>query len=156
MIELVIVIMVMSIMAAVAAPAFFESLLYHRVESAAHRVKADLELARNTARQKSTTQSITFTTTGYSLSGAVSGLDEPGLVYAVDLTAAPYELSQVTAKFGSSLAVSFDGYGVPTSGGTVVLDSKGHRCTVTLDAVTGEVSITSNHVRGAGVAAVGP
>ena len=36
----------MGILTAVAAPTFFDSLLFHRVESAARRVKADLELAQ--------------------------------------------------------------------------------------------------------------
>ena len=49
-IELVIVLLVMGILTAVAAPKFFDSLLFHRVESAARRVKADLELARTQAR----------------------------------------------------------------------------------------------------------
>jgi prepilin-type N-terminal cleavage/methylation domain-containing protein len=56
MVELVIVVMIISIVTAVAAPTFFESLLYHRVESAAHRLKADIELARHTARLKSAVQ----------------------------------------------------------------------------------------------------
>ena len=42
-IELVIVVLIMSIFAAVAAPTFLDSLLFHRVESAARRVKADLD-----------------------------------------------------------------------------------------------------------------
>jgi type IV fimbrial biogenesis protein FimT len=146
-VELVIVIMVMGIMAAVAAPTFFESLEYHRVESAARRVKADLELTRHLARLKSTTQSLKFGIADYSLSAGVSGLDDPSQTYAVDLTAAPYELSNVIANFGNSQTVSFDGYGTPSSSGTVVLSSGAHQCTLTLDGVTGEVTITSDHAR---------
>lgn len=148
-IELIVVIMVMAIMAAVAAPAFFETLLHHRVESAARRVKADLDLARHVARLKSASQSVAFTASGYSLSAAVNALDDPVQVYSVDLTAAPYELSTVTANFDNSTSVSFDGHGAPSSGGDVVLVSKGHRCTVTLDEATGEITINSQHVRGA-------
>ena len=44
MAEMVIVIMVMGIVAAAATPAFLNSLLHHRVASAAHRLKTDLEL----------------------------------------------------------------------------------------------------------------
>ena len=58
--ELLIVALVMSILAAVATPTFFDSLLFHRVESAARRVKADLELARMQARLTSASQSISF------------------------------------------------------------------------------------------------
>jgi type IV fimbrial biogenesis protein FimT len=146
-IELVIVVMIMGIMAAVAMPTFFESLLYHRVESAARRLKSDLELARHTARLKSAAQSITFTGASYALSAAVEGLDDPNATYAVDLSAAPFELSSVTANFNGSNTISFDGYGAPSSSGTVVLTLQGHRSTVTLDGTTGEVTIASVHVR---------
>ena len=46
-------------------------------------------------------------------------------------------------------AVTFDGYGKPSNGGTVVLqiDTK-HKCTITLDGATGQVTITSNSSRG--------
>jgi hypothetical protein len=76
------------------------------------------------------------------LSADVAGLDVPDEAYAVDLTADPYGLSKVTASFSNSLTVSFDGHGTPTSGGTVVLTAQGHQCTVTLDGLTGQVSIT--------------
>src|SRR5437870_13428346 len=56
--ELIIVVLIMSILGAVAAPKFFDSLLFHRVESAARRVKTDLELARTQARLTSASQSI--------------------------------------------------------------------------------------------------
>lgn len=152
-VELIIVIMVMSIMAAVAAPAFFETLLHHRVESAARRVKADLELARQTARLTSATQSLTFTGSSYAMSAAAEGLDNPSAVYAVDLAAAPFELEAAIANFNGAKTVSFDGYGMPSSSGTVELSSKGHRSTVALDGTTGEVTITSLHTRGGAVVA---
>ena len=144
-IELVIVVMVMSIMAAVAMPSFLDSLLFHRVESAARRVKADIELTRHTARLTSAAQSMTFANTTYTLSAAMKALDRPGDTYFVDLAAPPYEVSSVTANFNATTAVSFDGYGSPSSGGTVVLALKGHQCTLTLNGATGEVSIASSH-----------
>jgi Tfp pilus assembly protein FimT len=144
MVELIIVVMVMSIMAAVAAPSFLESLVHHRVESAARRVKADLELIQHTARLTSTTQSASFTSTGYTLSAAAGGLDDPSASYAVDLTAAPFELGKVTASFGAAQTISFDGYGMPSSGGTVVLTSQQQARTVIVDGVTGQISIMTN------------
>jgi type II secretory pathway pseudopilin PulG len=144
-IELVIVVMVMSIMAAVAMPAFLDSLLFHRVESAARRVKADMKLARHTARLTSAAQSITFTNSTYTLSAAVKSLDDPNDTYHVDLAAAPFEIGSVTADFNGGQTVSFDGYGKPATGGTVVLATQGHRCTITLNATTGDVTIASSH-----------
>jgi type IV fimbrial biogenesis protein FimT len=145
-VELVIVVMLIGIMAAVAAPTFYDALLYHRVESAARRVKADLELARNTACLKSKAQSVKFGIADYSLEG-VSALDNADQTYTVNLIDDPYELDNVVANFANSQTVTFDGYGTPLSGGTVLLGLRGHRCTVTLDGVTGEVTITSTHDR---------
>src|SRR3954463_11290584 len=83
MIELVIVLLVMGILTAVASPKFVDSLLFHRVESAARRVKADLELARTQARLTSASQSIAFANSAYTLAN-MKNLDKPGAVYFVD------------------------------------------------------------------------
>ena len=146
-IELLIVVLVMSILAAAAAPAFIDSLLFHRVESAARRVKADLQLAQRTARLTSAAQSVSFTSSTYTVTGT-SSFDKPGSQYTVDLSAAPYELDKVEANFAGTATVSFDGYGKPAATGTVELAVKNHECTITLDGTTGEATITSSHVRG--------
>ena len=137
----------MGILTAVAAPTFFDSLLFHRVESAARRVKADLELARTQARLTSASQSITFANSAYTLSNMKS-FDKPSAAYSADLKKQPYSLDSATADFSSAATVSFDGYGTPTSGGMVVLVAKSHRCTVTLNGTTGDVTITSSHSGG--------
>jgi type II secretory pathway pseudopilin PulG len=144
MIELVIVILIMGILTAVAMPTFFDSLLFHRVESAARRVKADLELARTQARLTSASQSITFSNSAYTLSNTKS-LDNPNAIYSVDLKKQPYSLDSATPNFSNAATVSFDGYGTPSSGGTVIVVAKSHACTVTLSATTGDVTITSGH-----------
>jgi len=146
-IELVIVLMTMAILTAVAAPKFFDSLLFHRIESAARRVKADLELARAQARLTSTNQIVTFTNSTYTISNTKS-LDNPSVIYTVDLKTSPYLLDSATANFSNLTKVAFDGYGTPTSGGTVVLVIKSHTCTVTLNGTTGDVTITSSHSGG--------
>jgi prepilin-type N-terminal cleavage/methylation domain-containing protein len=148
LIELVIVLMIISVLAGMAIPTFFDSLLFHQVESAARRVKSDLELARRTARQTSSSQSITFSDKTYTLSTPIKHLDNPHDQYLVDLSAEPYELDRVTADFGGEQSVSFDGYGAPASGGRVELECKSLKCIVELDGVTGEVTITSDHSDG--------
>jgi prepilin-type N-terminal cleavage/methylation domain-containing protein len=147
LVELAIVVMIMSVLVAVAVPTFFDSLLFHRVESAARRVKSDLELARKMARLTSSTRSVSFTGSVYTLA-AIKALDHPNDVYSVDLAAAPFELDTVNVDFNGSTSVSFDGYGTPSDGGSIVLKSKELQCTVTLDGVTGDVTITSGHSRG--------
>lgn len=147
-VELVIVLLIMSIMAAAAVPTFFESLLHQQVEAAARRVKADLELVRNTARLTSAAQSLSFSGMSYTLSAEIVGLDDPNERYAVDLSMPPYEVGAVRADFDSTQEVTFNGYGVPSSGGTVILKCGGHQATVSLDGTTGDVAITSIHSLG--------
>jgi prepilin-type N-terminal cleavage/methylation domain-containing protein len=150
LVELVIVLMIMGILAAIAAPAFYDSLLFHRVESAARRVKADLERARNTARLISSSQSITFKNSekSYTATAAVKALDRPHQTYSVDLSKSPYQIKTLTASFGGSQIVSFDGYGKPTSGGSVVVQiDANHKATVALDGTTGQATIASGSSR---------
>jgi type II secretory pathway pseudopilin PulG len=155
MVELVIVMLIMGIFAALATPTFYDSLLFHRVESAARRVKADLELVRQTARLTSTEQTLTVLGTTYSTSAAIADLNRPTQAYSVDLAQAPYKLSGLAANFGGYTEVKFSGYGTavkpdgtPLATGTVIVTCSNHQCTVTLDGTTGQVSITSNHTGG--------
>jgi prepilin-type N-terminal cleavage/methylation domain-containing protein len=154
MIELVIVILIMSIFGAVAAPKFFDSLLFHRVESAVRRVKADIDYARQRARLTSTTQTVTFNGSSYTVSG-IKSLDLNSSTYTVDLTRTPYTLDSATANFGGTQVLTFDGYGSPTSGGTVVLTAKAHQCTITVDGATGNTSFTSSHPGGGSAVEMG-
>ena len=138
----------MSIFAAVATPAFMDSLLFHRVETAARRVKGDIDYARQRSRLTSTTQPITFTGSTYTLGGTAKSLNNANAAFTINLLKSPYSLDSATANFGGQQTFSFDGYGTPSSGGTVVLRAKNHECTVTVDGVTGATAITSNHVSG--------
>jgi prepilin-type N-terminal cleavage/methylation domain-containing protein len=147
LIELVIVLLIISVFAAISVPTYFDSLLFHRVESAARRVKSDLELVRETARLTSRAQTLTVTGMTYTATSAIASLDRPGQAYLVDLSQSPYELEVLAANFGGFTEVSFNGYGTPSSGGTVVLQARDHQCTVTLNGTTGQVSIGSNHTR---------
>jgi type II secretory pathway pseudopilin PulG len=142
---MVIVLLIMGIFGAVAIPTFYDSILFHRVESAARRVKADLDLVRRTARLTSTEQTFTVTNKTCTASAAITGLDKPTQAYSVDLAKPPYSLDDVTPNFGGQTEVDFDGYGKPSSGGTVILRCSNHYCTVTLDGDTGQVTISSNH-----------
>jgi Tfp pilus assembly protein FimT len=148
MIELVVVVLIMSIFAAASAPAFLDSLLFHRVETAARRVKADIDFARQRARLTSTAQSVAFTGSSYTLGGA-KGLDNPTQAYTVNLQDSPFLLDSATVNFAGLQTISFDGYGTPSSGGSVIVKAKSHQCTVSVDGVTGATTITSNHAGGA-------
>jgi len=140
--ELVIIVLIVGILASAAIPALSHSLSAHRVESAAQRVKLDLELARRRARVSSSSQSVQFdsASSSYTLPG-VSHLDHPGLDYAVDLAGPPYDSLITSVDFGGDEQVIFNGYGLPDSGGAVVLQSGQYQRTVTLDAEQGKAAI---------------
>ncbi len=141
-IELLVVLLIMSIVAATATPSFYRSLRYHALESAARRVKLDLEQACHAARVNSQMESFTFTNaTTYTLSSGVESLKSPGQTYTVDLASTPYELDGVTLNFGWPTTVSFDGYGNASVGGTIVLALGDETRTLTLDSTSGQITI---------------
>ena len=143
LVELVIVVLVLGILAAAGAPRFAASLRYHRVESAARRVAADLRMAQRLARTASSDKTVSFDVggDGYSIFPDVDDFDRPGQPYAVDLAAAPFAASVLSANFGGDSTVIFNGYGAPDSGGQVVVASGGERRTITVDGASGAVAI---------------
>jgi prepilin-type N-terminal cleavage/methylation domain-containing protein len=145
--ELAVVVLIISIFTAVAVPKFVDSLIFYRIESAARRVKADLELTRQTAKLTSASQSITFDGASYEASSGVTSLDSPGQPYVVNLAAEPYRITNVTANIEGQ-TVEFDGFGKPAVGGTIVLTAPNHECAVEIDEETGEITISRNHVDG--------
>ncbi len=147
-VELAVVVLLMGIFAAVAIPTYLNSLVFYRIEAAGRRVQADLELVEQAARVASAAQTLTFTGSTYTAGAGVAGLNNPTGLYSVDLAAAPYQVSSVTANFGGAQFVAFDGFGAPNSGGTVVLTAPHYQCTITLDAATGMVSLSRIYAGG--------
>jgi prepilin-type N-terminal cleavage/methylation domain-containing protein len=140
-IELVIVVLILGILTGVATPKFVGSLKFHQAEAAALRIKADLNLARQTAIRRSSTQSVQFTngTAAYALPG-LTHPDHPALAYTVNLTGSSFTVS-VNASFGGGPTVTFDRYGAATVGGTVTVSAGGLTKTVSVDATSGTVTI---------------
>jgi Tfp pilus assembly protein FimT len=140
--ELIVVLMIMSIVAAVAAPSFHRSLEYHQLESAARRVKQDLEYLQATARTRSVSLECEFDGLTYTMgSGALQGLDRSG-DYTVDLAAAPYDVESVVVDLDGETSIEFNGYGESAHDATITLGIGDETRTVEVLAATG--SITSN------------
>ncbi len=136
------VLLVVAIMATVATPRFGKALSQVRVDRAAQQVKVDLEFARQRARTTSASQVVQFdiATNSYTLPG-VAHLDHPGTDYAIHLGKSPYEVTLVSADFDGDAQLVFDGYGVPDSGGTLVMKRGDYQTSITLDPATGKASI---------------
>lgn len=139
-VELVIVVLIVGIVAAVAAPRYSQALDAAYARAAAVRVKSDLTYARQRAKQTSSNQTVTFDIGGntYSLDGAKSR-DHPDKDYLVPLASGEFNSKLISADFGGSPSVTFDIYGHANREGTVVVQSGNHTTTIKVDAL-GQVS----------------
>ena len=159
LIELVVVLLVMSILATMAIPRFLDSLSASRVEGAAKRIVADLNLMRSRAMMtaRADMESVTFDIDAetYTMTDA-PGLDHADQEYVVSLGAAPYGVDISTVAFKNESGginestIQFDMYGKawcqqatlsPLAGASIVVVSGTQTATVTIDPVTGIASI---------------
>ncbi len=144
LIDLTLVVVITAVMAAMALPRYAAAAADFRAAQAAQRVAADLALARWAGRSTSSAAgaTVTFAVVANSYTvGGVPGPTGPASAYAVSLAADPYAATVVSASFGGTAAVTFDRYGQPSSGGTVVIAVGVVQRTVTLDANSGLASI---------------
>jgi prepilin-type N-terminal cleavage/methylation domain-containing protein len=145
LVEVVLVLSVLAILAAIAAPRFAASISNYRATLAAHRVAADVTLTQAAARAASASRALTFDLANnrYSIAG-LSALDHQAGGYAVNLSAAPYQVSiksLALTNVTANGALTFDGFGVPNGGATVVVSSGPVNRTVTVSSATGAVTI---------------
>lgn len=134
LVEITIVLLIVGIITAVAAPRLFDALSYHRAESAALRIRRDLQLARRIARTQSSQQSVQFVTVSnsYTLPG-VADFDRSGRTYTVQLGDSTTMATLDTANFGGDAEVIFDGYGLPDTSGAVTIQVGNYQRTVTVE-----------------------
>lgn len=142
LIELVLVLTIISILAAIAVPRYANSLARYRADAAARRIVADLDYARQFARSSSASVTVQFKTitNRVQLTG-VPSLNDPGVDWQVELEHAPYRADLVSADFGGDAVVVFNGYGDPDSGGTAVVSVGSVVKTVVLDPDTGKAVV---------------
>ena len=161
LLELVMVVGIISVMAAIAVPRFALAHHRYRADLTARRIRADLEYARTVARRNSSLQAVWFeaATDSYTLPGLAS-MDRPTGDYTVVLSDSPYRTDLASASFEnadgyvSSERIVFDMWGQPLVGhpaagialsplvsGSVVIKSGGQTRTITVTPVTGEASI---------------
>jgi type II secretion system protein H len=161
LLELVLVVAIISVMAAIATPRFGAAHARYRVDLAARRIAADIAYAQMVARRNSTRQEIIFdiASDSYTLPG-VADIDRPVTDYAVDLADTKYRVDLVSASFEnadgyiSTDRMSFTMWGSPQSGhpsgghpfaalvdGSVVIALGSESRTINIAPVTGTVSI---------------
>lgn len=142
LLEVCLVLAIISVGAAIAAPRYAAYTVRYRADLAARRVAKDLDLARSSARAGSSTRAVVFDTTKsrYQVQGWTS-LDNKNAAYWVALSDSPYGVQLVSAAFGGIATVTYNGWGLPSAGGKVTLAVGPEQRTVTVDSRTGQASI---------------
>ena len=137
--EVIVVLAILAILASMAIPRFGQASVRYRADAAASRVIADLEHARQRACQVGAGQLVSFDVPGdsYQLNG-MPDPDRPGQDYVVNLADEPYRAQILSVDFSAKTQVSFDGYGMPDDGGTIVIAVGDWKRTITVDPDTGE------------------
>ncbi|MFN9972414.1 MAG: GspH/FimT family pseudopilin [Phycisphaerae bacterium] len=142
LLELIVVLAIVAILGAIAAPRYSLALQRYRLEMAANRVASDINLARSLARAKGSTATISFTasTSTYAIAGLTS-TDRSGEAFGVDLSREPFGVAIQSVDFAGTSTLTIRGYGVPTNGGMVRLTRGALTKVVTVASGSGEVSI---------------
>jgi prepilin-type N-terminal cleavage/methylation domain-containing protein len=146
LIELMIVIVIIGIAAAIAVPMISSGASF-QIRSAANLVAADLEYAKSMAISRGRPYKVVFDPSAESYhiedpNGAT--VTPPGRKSTVQFGPGN-QLNDVTifsAAFGGSQHVAFDYLGSPDNGGTVELQAGGITKNVTVEPVTGFISIS--------------
>lgn len=122
LVEMVMVVALMGVLAAVAAPRYTTFLREQRLDSAERRIRADLALAQRRARYLGAAQTMSFVpaTHRYSIVG-MADPDRVGTTYGVKLTDEPYGVRLLSANIGGDGDLVFDGYGAPDTVGSIVI-----------------------------------
>ena len=142
LLELVIVIAIVAVLGAIAAPRYAKANQRYRAEMAAKKIAADFAYARRRASISSSSQSIDFDASNeqYVMPG-VKDLRVASNDYTIVLSEAPYHAKIVSASFNGDGEVIFDGYGVPDSGGTIVVGVGDYTKTIVLNADSGRAEV---------------
>lgn len=141
-IEIIVVVLIMGILTAIVIPRYSEAVRAYRVDLAAERIAADLRLAREHAMTGSTSETVNFDigTNSYSIPG-LPDMNHPGQTHSVTLSSPPHQCTLMFADFSGAPTISFDLYGTPTSGGSVVIGIGTYTKTITVEAASGKVTL---------------
>jgi len=148
MVEIIIVVVIIAI-AALAAVPMMSSAASLQIRSAANMIAADLEYAKSMAISRGQNYSVVFDKNADSykivdpLGNVIQHPIKKGFPYVVDFQNES-RLSRVnitSADFDTDQIIVFDCLGSPDSGGSVILQAEGTTKTITVEPVTGFISI---------------
>ncbi|MFN3166845.1 MAG: Tfp pilus assembly protein FimT/FimU [Phycisphaeraceae bacterium] len=117
LVELVMVVVIVSVLAALALPRFAQASQRQQLEAAADRVAADFALAQTRARAASQSVTLYFDLDQNTYTFNAVGGDAT----TVNLAESPYGIKISYAEFGTDSEAEFNAYGVPVDTGKVTL-----------------------------------
>ncbi len=139
--EAIMVLVILGTIGMIALPRYAGFAANQNLEAAARKVTADLLLAQRQARRTSASQTVTFSVlqNKYQLVG-MNHPDHPSQPFEITLGDEPYRARILSASFGSSTQITYDGFGKPNFGGQIVIAVGAYQKTVSVDGGTGKPS----------------
>ena len=124
LVELAVVVVILAVLAQLAIPRYARAIANYRADAAIRRIAADIALTQSRARALSSSQTITFSTTAntYQITG-MPDPDHPAATYTVPLADKTTGASLSAVSFNNSPSLTFDGYGAPSSAGSITVTS---------------------------------
>jgi len=142
LLELVLVLGIIAIMAAIALPRFGLATARYQADLAARRVVKDIELAQTRAWAQGAEQRMRIRQgVDEIVVFDAAGLDPQTSEYCTEIWDSPYQADIAQSEFGGNNDLIFDGWGLPDSGGYAVLWVGSEKRTVNVDPNTGKASI---------------
>ena len=147
-VEVVIVVVIIGIAALIAVP-MMSSAASLQIRSAANMIAADIEYARSMAISRGQNYKVVFDKDADSYKivdqsdNVIQHPVKKGFTYVIDFQNESRldRVDIISANFNADQTVIFDCLGSPDSGGSVVLQADGTTRTVTVEPVTGFISI---------------
>jgi prepilin-type N-terminal cleavage/methylation domain-containing protein len=142
LVELAVVVVIMAVLAQLAIPRYARAISNYRADAAIRRIAADIALAQARARALSTSQTITFSLAqnNYQITG-MTDPDHPASTYTVSLADQTTGAALSVVAFGNALSLTFNGYGIPSSAGTITVTSGTASRSLTVAADSGSVTL---------------
>ena len=150
LIEMVIVVLIVGIVGALAAPRYSRSLEHFRAEAAARKIAADLARARGDARTTGANRTVEFDMglNQYTLVG-VKDLDRPHLDCTTRLSKTGYPATLLSADFNDTSQLTYDLHGrawagsplAPLTAGSAVIQAGSRQRTIVIDPTTGKAQV---------------
>ncbi|UCE60101.1 MAG: hypothetical protein JSU63_21985 [Phycisphaerales bacterium] len=123
---------------AIAVPRYANFLARQQLDAAVRRVNADLAYAQRRAKTLSQSQTVTFAVDldNYKIQG-MPDPDRSNKLHKVELGKDPYNAEIVSADLGGDAEIVFDGFGVPDSAGTIIVQVNNRQTTITIGLDSG-------------------